>query len=219
MKYRERKNSNYNIHTDAELFRQATLGDSHAFSVLYDRYWEPLLITATRVLRSSEDACDIVQDVFTSLWRRRETIVIEGSVAAYLHTSVRYHCIHQIERNITHRDYLPRFAEILSSTTNSNADEVLQFKEFRHAIEEAVNLLPPKMQQAYRLSREQELTHRQIAQIMNISTETVKKHIQYALISIRRHLLFCILSAIPLLRTAVTQYLSDYSCGLNLQLQ
>jgi len=86
------------VYTDEQLLQQIADDDRTAFTILYRRYWEGLFITASKVLRGKEEAADVVQDVFLSLWNRRHELDLQGSLAAYLHTSVRYKCIHCIEK-------------------------------------------------------------------------------------------------------------------------
>ena len=83
--------------------------DQQAFTILYQRYWESLFITAVKALRGKQEAEDVLQDVFLSFWNRRKELNIEGSLVAYLQTSIRYKAIHYIEKNITRRDYLAYF--------------------------------------------------------------------------------------------------------------
>ncbi|MEO9004680.1 MAG: sigma factor [Ginsengibacter sp.] len=64
-------------------------GNSEAFAILYRRYWEELFVTTAKALRDKEGAEDVIQDVFLSIWKRRNELKIEGSLAAYLHTSER----------------------------------------------------------------------------------------------------------------------------------
>ncbi|SKD00888.1 RNA polymerase sigma-70 factor, ECF subfamily [Chitinophaga ginsengisegetis] len=167
--------------TDDALLRMMKSDDAEAFTFIYRRYWEPLFITAVKALRGKQEAEDIVQEVFLSLWNRRQEINIESSLAAYLQTSVRYKVIHYIEKNITRRDYL---ALLIDATVNSlppTADQQLRLKEVQETIRDAVAKMPPKMREVYHLSRHVHLTHREIAEKLGISTETVKKHIQHAL--------------------------------------
>jgi RNA polymerase sigma-70 factor (family 1) len=155
---------------------------------LYRRYWEELFITATKALRSKEEAADVIQDVFVSFWARRNELNIQGSLAAYLHASVRYKCIHYIEKNITRRDYLLQLSEVEVSNSSTNAEANLQLKEMQHSVSNTVAKMPPKMQEVYKLSRQEHLSYKEIAAYMNISVETVKKHIQQALHLIRINL-------------------------------
>jgi RNA polymerase sigma-70 factor (ECF subfamily) len=159
--------------------------DQQAFTLLYRKYWKDLFLATARALRDHEAAADIVQDVFLSLWNRRQELTIEGSLAAYLKTSVRYKAIHHIEKNIVRRDYAALVAELAASYSPASAELQLQLKEVQFIIHETVAKMPPKMQEAYRLSREEHLSHKEIADKMGTTTETTKKHIQHALQQIR----------------------------------
>lgn len=175
--------------SDEQLLQQIAVGDRQAFTELYQCYWEDLFITAARALRDKAEAADVVQDVFLSLWNRRSELNLLGSLAAYLHTSVRYKCIHYIEKNITRRDYLVQLAEVIVSAAPKSAEIDLELKEVQQTVYKAVAKMPPKMRKVYKLSRQQQLTHKEIAENMSISVETVKKHIHHALHLIRKDLL------------------------------
>lgn len=174
--------------TDEQLIGQIAGGKRQAFTELYNRYWEDLFVTAAKALRGQKEAADVVQDVFLSLWNRRTELDIQGSLAAYLHTSVRYKCIHYIEKNITRRDYLVQLAEVVVSAASPNAEINLQMKEMQQTIYNAVAKMPPKMKEVYKLSRQEHLSYKEISDDLSISVETVKKHIQHALHLIREDL-------------------------------
>jgi RNA polymerase sigma-70 factor (ECF subfamily) len=167
-------------YTDEELLQLISGDDQDAFTMIYDRYWQELFVTAVKALRSRQEAEDVLQDVFLSLWRRRKELIIEESLSAYLHTSIRYKAIHYIEKNIHRRDYLDVFMEVAIQTISPSADIQLQLKEVQEAIRETVAKMPPKMQEVYHLSRGEHLSHREIAEKMGISVKTVKKHSQRA---------------------------------------
>jgi RNA polymerase sigma-70 factor (family 1) len=168
-------------HSDETLLRMIAGGDQEAFSCLYRRYWEPLFVTTVKVIRSKEDAADIVQEVFLSLWNRRSELSLTGSLAAYLQTSVRYKAIHYIEKNVTRRNYLEMLTDLAAAGSPPSAEALLQVKEIREAVSASVENMPSKMQTVYRLSRQEQLSHKEIAAQLGISEETVKKHIQHAL--------------------------------------
>lgn len=176
------------VYTDEQLLQQIADDDRTAFTLLYRRYWEGLFITASKVLRGKEEAADVVQDVFLSFWNRRHELDLQSSIAAYLHTSVRYKCIHYIEKNITRRDYLRLLTDIEINSFSTNAESNLDLREIQQTISQTVARMPPKMQEAYKLSREEYLSHKEIARNMDISVDTVRKHIQHALYLIRKNL-------------------------------
>ncbi|GAO43368.1 putative RNA polymerase ECF-type sigma factor [Flavihumibacter petaseus NBRC 106054] len=156
-------------------------GDQQAFTHLYRRYWKGLYMAAAKALRDRDAAADIVQDIFLSLWNRRTELQVEGSLAAYLQTSVRYKVIHFIERNIVRHDYVSQLSNIESSAMPPVAEIRLQLKDAQLIIHQTVSRMPPKMQEVYKLSREEHLSHKEIADKMGISSETSKKHIQHAM--------------------------------------
>ncbi|WP_205508883.1 RNA polymerase sigma factor [Longitalea arenae] len=169
------------IHTDELLLSQVADGDKDAFTLLYRRYWQSLFTTAAKALRSKTDAADLVQDIFLSIWNRRHDLRITGSLAAYLQTSVKYSVIKYIEKNITRRDYLVLITEMLVHYQPPDAESQLQIKELQSLIQSAVEQMPQKMREVYQLSRKHHLSHKEIAERLGISDETVKKHIQHAL--------------------------------------
>lgn len=177
------------VQTDEQLLQQMADGNRIAFTALYRRYWEELFVIATRALRGKEEAADVVQDIFLSLWNRRNALNLQKSLSAYLHTSVRYECIHYIEKNITRKDYLLLLSEVEVTHSLINAESNLGVKEIHKAISKTVAKMPPKMQEVYKLSREEHLSNREIAEQMDISVKTVKKHIQHALHLIREELI------------------------------
>jgi RNA polymerase sigma-19 factor, ECF subfamily len=169
------------IYTDETLLDLVAGGDKDAFTMLYRRYWQSLFASAARALRSKTDAADLVQDIFLSIWNRRHELNITGSLAAYLQTSVKYSVIKYIEKNITRRDYLILLTEMLVSYQPPDVESQLQIKELQNVIYSAVEQMPHKMREVYRLSRQHHLSHKEIADRLGISDETVKKHIQHAL--------------------------------------
>jgi RNA polymerase sigma-70 factor (family 1) len=176
------------VYTDEQLLQRIADGDRNSFTVLYRRYWEGLFITASKVLRGKEEAADVVQDVFLSFWNRRQELHLQGSLAAYLHTSVRYKCIHYIEKNITRRDYLLMLSDVEIESFSTNAESNLDLLEIQQTISNTVAKMPPKMREVYKLSREEYLSHKEIAEYLDISVDTVRKHIQHALYLIRKNL-------------------------------
>jgi RNA polymerase sigma-70 factor (family 1) len=176
------------LYTDESLLQRIADNDEEAFRLIYDRYWEGLLVTASMAIRSKDDAADIVQEVFLGIWQRRRELNITGSLKAYLDTSIRYKAIDYIEKNITRRDYLVILQEMAAYHMPADAELQLQLKQLRETIEQVVSEMPPKMQEVYRLSRQDMLSHKEIAARMNISEETVKKHIQHALEQVKTRL-------------------------------
>ena len=167
--------------SDEELLTRMADGDQEAFTLLYRHHWEPLFITTVRVILNREDAEDIVQEVFASLWNRRTELNLTGPLGAYLQTSVKYKAINYIEKNITRRNYAQTLGKVAETSSPPSAEILLRMKEVQQLVRTVIGNMPPKMREVFRLSRQQHLSHREIAVHLDISEETVKKHIQNAL--------------------------------------
>src|ERR1044071_4964120 len=104
--------------SDAELLHFIREDDATAFKVLYDRYWEQLYIKACKRV-DKDEAKDMVQEVMTTLWRRRNDIVVheDGQIGRYLHTAIKY-------RVISHYAYLSNEIPNTDLFTALNSQEV-----------------------------------------------------------------------------------------------
>jgi RNA polymerase sigma-70 factor (family 1) len=174
------------LEDDKLLLSQIRDDNKAAFTEIYSRYWDKIYEHAAKITRSSKDAEDIVQEVFCSLWKRRKELNITGSISAYLFTSARYISIRYIEKNITQHKYYQQLSEVMQQSITPLASNELEYKELEQKISGVITQLPPKMQEVYRMSRVEHLSHKEIAGKLNIAETTVKKQIGYALKLIRR---------------------------------
>ncbi len=177
--------SSYIIYTDAQLLSMlSSTEDYRAFTELYNRHWTAVYRHALKVLRSVSDAEDIVQEIFASLWKRRHSLEIQGPLEAYLYSSTRFQCIHIIEQNIGLYSSIDTVPQNLLPV-NPISEEHIDAHQLEQQINAIVETLPEKMKQVFMLSRKHQLTHREIAERLNISEETVKKQVYNALKVIR----------------------------------
>ena len=168
-------------HSDALLLQAIRQGDSAAFKVLYDRYWQRLYVKACQRVDKNE-AKDIVQEIMTTLWRRRNEVFTfpDGEIGRYLFTAVKY-------RVISHYAYGAdeiAGAELFDLPAAAAASP-LEAKEFSEFIESEIRLLPPRMQEVFRLSREEDMSIADIAGRLGVSEQTVKNQLTEALRRLR----------------------------------
>jgi RNA polymerase sigma-70 factor (ECF subfamily) len=157
------------------------------FRILYSRYWECLYKKAFHRFGNSADAQDAVQNIFISLWRNRQTIEIEETLAPYLFTALRYYIIKQVYRKAKKGIYTSLSIENLERT-ELTTEELLQYKELQSIIDGEVNELPERMKEIYRLSRVENLQITEIAIKLSISEQTVKNTLATALKRLRKNL-------------------------------
>ncbi|WP_343524539.1 RNA polymerase sigma-70 factor [Pedobacter sp.] len=165
---------------DTELILLINQEEEPAFTEIYNRYWEKMVSYAVRLTKSEAEAADIVQEIFVSIWNRRTTIAIKSTLGAYLIRSTRNLCLRYIERNIHTSDFLDKITE--QAVDNSlNIEESISLKELQENIDLGITRLPKKMREVYLLSRDEQLSYREIAEKLNIAEGTVKKQISNAL--------------------------------------
>ena len=168
--------------TDAELMQSIKRDDETAFKLLYDRYWEELYLKACKRV-DKDEAKDMVQEVMTTLWRRRREIDVheDGKIGRYLHTAVKYRIIsHYAHAGVEIRN--SGLFEVLSGQVFNN---VLETKELNELLEKEISRLPSRMQQVFRMSREEEISIADIAARLGLSEQTIKNQLTEALKRIR----------------------------------
>jgi RNA polymerase sigma-70 factor (ECF subfamily) len=174
--------------TDLEYLEKIHLGDTNAFSVLFRKYYEPLYQFAGRLVKDTQIAENIVQDVFVKMWINRENWHIKTSVKSYLYTAVKNHSL----------NYLKREKRTISTGVDSNyqdnfavsPEEEFVEKEMLDAIHKAINKLPQQCRQIYLMKRYDYLKYTEIAEILNISINTVKTQMKRALKSLLKNLAY-----------------------------
>ena len=166
--------------TDFDLLRLFKLGDQKAYEEIYRRYWSLMYIACCKILKDEDEAKDIVQEVFISLLNHGSRLQIRNSLSVYLYSSVRYKVLDRIKHNQVKDNYLVSLFDY-SEAADTKTDRKLLEKEFLTEMEKAINLLPEKMRIVFTMSRNQHLSHKEIANMLEISDATVKKQINNAL--------------------------------------
>ncbi|MCL4637832.1 MULTISPECIES: RNA polymerase sigma factor [Olivibacter] len=178
--------SSYKLYTDNELIHLLAANDTAAFSEIYLRYGERLYKQAYHVLRNREDAKDIVQDIFTSLWNKRTGLQI-NNLAAYLYIANRNQTIKLIAHKKITSVYFD-WLQALAKEVSDNAHHTLLEKQLNQLVEDEVSKLPSKMQAVFNLSRKAHLSHKEIAAKLHLSEATVKTQVKNALRILRSKL-------------------------------
>lgn len=177
----------YGTLSDQELTALMREGDRLAYTELYHRYWPLLYRHARKMLQDQDDALDVVQDVFTSLWLKSAELEISMALSSYLYSAVRNAVLNFIKRSKLKNTYLDSLADFLEKG-EFVTDEQVRYNEFAATIEAEINKLPPKMREIFILSRNLGLSYSQIAAQLNISDETVRKQMYRALKQLRLRL-------------------------------
>ena len=172
-----------NIHSycDNDLIILLKKGDHRAFEVIYQRYWKPMFVLAVNRLGNETDGEEVVQDIFTDLWRRRESIDIKHNLNAYLAGAVKFRVYATLARQYKKRALESGIQTSLKKTQSESAEDILLLKKLKEKIDGAAENLPERCQLIFKLSREDGYSNKEIAHYLRISEKTVETQISRAL--------------------------------------
>lgn len=172
---------------ERELVLRLIDGDEDAFCELYAAYKNRLLYFAMKFVKSREFAEDIFQDAFTVVWQSRRFINPDASFSSYLYTIVRNRILNQI-RDMANEDKLKEY--ILSHAVDSanETNNKILFDDLKDVLSRALEQLTPRQREVFNMSRDLQMSHKEIAEALGVSVNTVQEHISVSLKVIRAYL-------------------------------
>ncbi|MDR2272986.1 MAG: RNA polymerase sigma-70 factor [Sphingobacterium sp.] len=172
-------------YTDTDLTTLMAQGDHDAFTEIYKRYWKRLFHIASLRLNDPEEAEEVVQNIFVTLWDRREKLEITTSLNAYLAMSVKYRIIKVLDKHYNQQKYVE---SITKSILDDSTQQWLEFLDLKEILEKTVAELPEKCQLVFRMSRDRHMSQKEIARELDITEKTVEAHIGKAIKTLRKKL-------------------------------
>ena len=154
------------------------------FEKLYKRFQPSLINYAYYLTRSSEDSVELVNDVFLSVWNKRNRLKLDSNLKTYLYTAVKNRSINYIKKN----KLVIVFDEQIDTLSDFEADHSILEKEQLIIIQQIMNDLPSKCKQVFAMSRIDQLSNKEIASLLDISIKTVEAQITKALKIFRKKL-------------------------------
>lgn len=163
------------------------------YKALFRKYYPNLLFYATRMV-GEEEAEDVVQDVFLELWKRKDTMEIGEQIQAFLYRAVYTRSLNVLKHRSIESGYAAIVEEInlkraeFYQPDNNEVIRRIENRELRKEINDAINELPDKCKEAFKLSYLHDMKNREIADAMGISLRTVEAHMYKALKYLRSRL-------------------------------
>lgn len=164
----------YSIHTDQELVALLKQGDLHAFDEIYKRYWKKAFNEAYKRLRNAEICEELIQDIFAGIWLKRELADIEN-LWAYVYTATRNQVFVEYKKG----SRLPVFEEPLEHMAASylQADSGFELQELKASINAWLAMQPEKRREIFKLRYMDELSTKEISELLGISQKTVQNQL------------------------------------------
>jgi RNA polymerase sigma-70 factor (family 1) len=165
--------------SDESLIAALQQSSVKAFEEIYNRYWYRLYRFVYQETGTREEAEELVQDLFTSLWNRREQLAVRH-LGAYLTVSIRNLTTNYIKSQITHRKY-QEYSIMHEIRQASLTEETVYYADLARAVDEAMAKLPERTLAIFKLSRFERQSVRDIARTMNMTEKAVEYHITKSL--------------------------------------
>ncbi|MBK8884234.1 MAG: RNA polymerase sigma-70 factor [Bacteroidales bacterium] len=171
-----------------QLAMRIKLGDEQAFELFFRKYNVRLCAFANKFLANSEEAQEVVQDMFVKLWDNREEIDPENSMKSYVFKIVQNLSINRLRRKKVESRYNEIYKMVYIDNHEFSAHESLLARELEAQIVNSIKKLPPECRKIFDLSRSEGLKYREIADTLHISIKTVEAQMSKALRSLRTEL-------------------------------
>ncbi|MBN8859673.1 MAG: sigma-70 family RNA polymerase sigma factor [Sphingobacteriales bacterium] len=174
--------------TDSTLLSAIALGDEAAFTILFERYRDKLFYYLLKHVKSPEVAEEIVTDIFMKLWTGRALAEQIKDIGAFLHKVGYYKALDFLRITARHARLRQVYMDYMSLPGAPRADELVISTELKALLYRAINGLSPQRRMIYQLSRQEGLTHEQIAALLGLSPSTINNALVAANRSIEKSL-------------------------------
>lgn len=172
---------------DANAIQQLTAGDELAFTAVYELYSEKVYRLAFRFLKDKEQSEEIVQEAFINLWLSREKLDPAGNLWLYLYVISKRLSLNALRQASKSSNLVENLLHRISELHNITENEVLAH-DLENYAGKIIEQLPRQQQLVFKLSRVEGLSHKEIAEQLHISPNTVKNHMVEALKTLKSHL-------------------------------
>jgi RNA polymerase sigma-70 factor (family 1) len=179
-----KKQKEYN--SDEDLVLALMAGDMLAFEFIYKKYALKLFNIAYNQLGSQEDAEEIVQELFSSIWKKRMDLNIR-KLEVYLVVAVKNKIYDSISSRINFRKY-QEYVILKEVYENNDTLDVVNFNQLKEAVDKILSMLPEKTADVFRRSRFENQPIKEIASALDLSEKAVEYHITKSTKFFKEHL-------------------------------
>ena len=172
--------------TEQELVEGVKEGIAHAFDRLYEVYSCRLYNFALSILKSNQDAEEVVQNTFFKIWEKRHTLNSNHAFKSFMFAIAYNVTVDMLRERLKEKKYRENI--LVKAIANYNMEETIEFGDLLEQVDKIVNELPQRKNEIYHLSRIDHLSYDQIAEKLNISVKTVENSINFSMNFIKSRL-------------------------------
>lgn len=161
--------------------------DKRAFELVFNQYFNVMVLYANRFMDTREEAEEMAQEVFVKFWEKCPTLSPDSSIKSYLYRSVHNSCLNVIKHEKVKDGYKQHVINYLESSYQKSVEET-DPDTIRQRIYDEIDKLPPRCSEIFKLSRFEGLKYQEIADHLEISVKTVEVQMGKALKVLRESL-------------------------------
>lgn len=161
--------------------------DENSFRQIYLLHWEKVFAVCYNNLKQTEVAKGMVQEIFKSLWERKDELEITTSIERYLLRSAKFKVFEHLRNVKTRQEHTAVAVSYHCNSANCTENDVM-YSSLKDKVDCLVDTLPCQCRNVFRMSREQGLSNKEIASSLLISERAVEYHISRALTTLRSNL-------------------------------
>ena len=161
---------------------------TETFESIFKTYYPPVKQFAMKLLKNEDDAQDVAQDVFASLWPKEDVWRDNDQVDKYIYRMAKYKTLNLIRRRSLELSYQKTQEQdgfVRDALQHESAHDSVCYEELALMLRMAIDSLPTRRREIFKLSRYEHLSNKEISEMMNISLRTVENHIYAALLELK----------------------------------
>lgn len=166
------------LYNERDTWNRMAAGEEEAFRTIFHQYTPALYAAILKIVKQEETAREMVQEVFLKVWQHREAIADMEKPDGWLFRVASNLSLSFLRRQSVEFKWLNNLRQ--QENTSDDLLDSISFREAQQVLQQAIHALPEKRRLIFRLSREEKLSHAEIAEKLNMSQNTVKNQIVIA---------------------------------------
>lgn len=167
--------------TEYEMIIRVKAGNISACKQMFLQYYDIICRFLGKMTKDPDLAEDIAQTVFMKVWMNRESLNERRSLKSYLYVLAKNAAIDYLRTN-----HFVEFEDELILQDHDTPDLLIEYKETKDLIDARIQTMPPQRQKIFRMSRFENKTNKEIAELLGLSIRTVEKHLELAFRQLRK---------------------------------
>jgi RNA polymerase sigma-70 factor, ECF subfamily len=179
----------YNRKEEGYIVKKMIEGDHDAFKYFFDTYYDDLCNFVNMYVRNEDLAEEIVQGIYVYMWENKDKLKIKVSFRSYLYSASKFQSLNLLRNKRSNLNVVEKLSSAEQQWEEFPKELFMDIQTMKNTLNNAISRLPQKCREIFLLSKVDGLSHKKIAEKLNISVKTVENQITIAFKKLRALLL------------------------------